>query len=163
MLFFPRRLDPILDRGPGDKDTMVAPQMPRGGAVRQAVLDDAADGGGDDAVGVVAVGHGQVQHVDVEVVAATAAVVLRVRHMQVARSIVDRITQLVQRALDRPQTPGALIALGALAAGIVPRALDDLGLGKILGTNDAFRGIGQINSWWHGGSLLALAISLIGC
>jgi len=35
-------------------------------------------------------------------------------------------------------------------------------LGKIFDANDAFRGIGQINSWWHGGSLLALATPSIG-
>ena len=120
--------------------------MPRGDAVRQTILDHAADGRGDDAVGVVAVGHRQVQRVGVEIVPATPAVVLRVRHPQIARPMVDRVAQIVQRALDRPQAPGALVAPGALTAGIVPRTLDDLGFGKILDANDALRGIGQINS-----------------
>jgi hypothetical protein len=40
--------------------------------------------------------------------------------------------------------------------------LDDLRFGKILDVNDAFRGIGQIDSGWHGGSLLTLAMPSIG-
>jgi hypothetical protein len=50
--------------------------MPGGGAVGKSILDDAADGGGDDAVGVVAVGDGQVQHVGVEIAVAGPAMVL---------------------------------------------------------------------------------------
>ena len=39
---------------------MIAPEAPTGGAIRQAVLDDKADGGIDDASGVVTAGFGQV-------------------------------------------------------------------------------------------------------
>src|ERR1035438_1471569 len=75
-LFFPRRLGPVLDRGKGDEHAMIAPQVPGGGAVRQAILDDAPHGGGDDAVGIVPVGHRQIQRVGVEVMIAAPAIVL---------------------------------------------------------------------------------------
>src|SRR4051812_46312407 len=74
--FFPPGLDPVLDRGVGDKDAVVAPQGPAGGAVRQAVLDDEPDGGVDDPARVVTAGFGQVGHVGVEVLPTAGAVVL---------------------------------------------------------------------------------------
>src|SRR6478672_1286423 len=61
--FFPPGLDPVLDRGVGDEDAVLTPEGPAGRAIRQAVLDDQADGGVDDAAGVVAAGAGQVGHV----------------------------------------------------------------------------------------------------
>ena len=57
---------------------MFSPEGPTGGAIRQAILNDQADGGVDDASGVVAAGVGEVGHVGVEVLAALGAVVLQV-------------------------------------------------------------------------------------
>jgi hypothetical protein len=37
--FFSPRLDPVLDGGKGDKDAVVAPEVPTRGPVGQAVLD----------------------------------------------------------------------------------------------------------------------------
>ena len=56
---------------------MFSPEGPTGRAIRQAILDDEADGGVDDASGVVAAEVGEVGHVGVEVLAAASAVVLR--------------------------------------------------------------------------------------
>src|SRR3954447_21904834 len=78
--FFPPGLDPVLDRGVRDEHAVVAPEAPTSGAVRQSVLDDAADGGIDDAAGVVTAGFGQVGHVGVEILAAAGAIVLGVEH-----------------------------------------------------------------------------------
>src|ERR1035441_8744769 len=97
-LFFPRRLGPVLDRGKGDEYAMVSPQVPGGGAVRQAILDDAPYGGGDHAVGVVAVGHGQIQHVGVEVMIAAPAIVLGIGHVKITRPAANGIAQLMQCA-----------------------------------------------------------------
>jgi hypothetical protein len=38
IFFFPSRLDPILDGGKGDEDTVVAPQVPTGGLVGQTIF-----------------------------------------------------------------------------------------------------------------------------
>jgi hypothetical protein len=51
-LFFPRLLHPVLDGGIRDEDTVIPPQVPTGGAIGQAVLDDEADGQTLNAVGV---------------------------------------------------------------------------------------------------------------
>ena len=65
---------------------MLSPEGPTGGAIRQAVLDDQADGGVDDAPGVVASGVGQVGHVGVEILATAGAIMLRVDQDDVAMS-----------------------------------------------------------------------------
>jgi hypothetical protein len=136
--------------------------MPGGGSVRQAVLDHATNGGCDDAVSIVAVGHGQIQHVGVKVAVAGLAIVLGVSQVQIARSAADAVAQIVQRAIDDPQSRGAPIALGAALAGIIAGTFDDQRFGKVLDAKDAFGGIGQIDSGWHGDSLLALATPSIG-
>src|SRR6516165_1369785 len=78
--FFPPGLDPVPDRGAGDEHAVIAPQGPAGGAVGQAVLNHQADGGVDDAAGVVAARVGQIGHVGVEVAAALGAEVSGVEH-----------------------------------------------------------------------------------
>ena len=62
---------------------MVAPEVPGGGLVGQAVLGDQADGQVLDAAGVVALGPGQVGEVDGEVAVAVGAVMLGVSDEQV--------------------------------------------------------------------------------
>jgi len=136
--------------------------VPGRSAIRQAILNDAPHGYRDDAVGVVTAGQGQIQHVGVEVKIAVLAVVLGIGHMQIAWPVVDRIAQFVQFALASPQSRRTPVAPGTALAGIIARTLDNLGFGKTFDVNDAFRGIGQIDSGWHGGSLLALATLTIG-
>jgi hypothetical protein len=83
--------------------------MPTGGAVRQAILNDAPHGGGNDAVGVMTVGHRQIQHVGVEVMIAALAIVLGIRHVQVARPPMNRVAQLVQLAMASPQARSSAV------------------------------------------------------
>ena len=68
---FPPGLHPVLDGGEGNKHAVIAPQMPAGGLIGQAVLDDEAHGQGHDAMGVVGFGQRIVGHVRVEVLAGT--------------------------------------------------------------------------------------------
>jgi hypothetical protein len=136
--------------------------MPGGRAIGQAVLDHATDGGGDHAVRIMGPGQGQIQHVGVEIVVATAAVMLGVSHVQIARSAIDAVAEIMQCALIGSQTRGAAVTLGTTPPGIVPRTFDDLRCGKVFDAKDAFRGIGKIDSGRHGGSLLALATPSIG-
>src|SRR5207244_9364950 len=60
----------------GNEDAVVAPQVPGGGLVGQAVLGDHADGQLLDAAGVMALGPGQIGQIDGEVTVAAAAVML---------------------------------------------------------------------------------------
>ena len=66
-LFFSRCLDPVLDSGKRNEDTVVAPQMPGGTAVGKPILHDQAHGGEDDTMGVTSAGQCQIRHVGVEV------------------------------------------------------------------------------------------------
>jgi hypothetical protein len=39
LALFSPGLDPVLERGEGDKHPMVAPEMPTGAAIREAIFD----------------------------------------------------------------------------------------------------------------------------
>jgi hypothetical protein len=54
--FFPSRLDPVLDGGVGDEDAVVAPQVPTGSLVGQAIFGDKTNSSLLDTTGVPAVG-----------------------------------------------------------------------------------------------------------
>jgi hypothetical protein len=66
------------------------------------------------------VGKGQIQHVGIEIVVATAAVMLGVRYVQIAWPAIDAVAEFVQCALIGSQSRGAAIALGAALTGIIP-------------------------------------------
>src|SRR5438045_362844 len=114
--FFPPGLDPVLDGGPGDEDTMIPPEVPAGRSVRQAVLDDQPDGRLLDAVGVVALGQGQVGHVGVEAPAAVGTAVLGVGDHDVDRPAGADIPQVMERPPPLVAAWGRPAAAGALAA-----------------------------------------------
>ena len=58
---FPPGLHPVLDGGEGDKHPVIAPQMPTGGLIGQAVLHDESHGQGNDAMGVVGFGQTRIR------------------------------------------------------------------------------------------------------
>src|SRR5512135_3578657 len=136
--FFPRGLDPVLDRGVGDEHAVVAPQGPAGGAVGQAVLDDQPDGGVDDAAGVVTAGVGHVGHVGVEVPAAPGAIVPGVEHDEVAGPSGEGVAEVVEGAAAPTIAVGAVAAARARPAAVVATAKADVGLGQVADPGDAF-------------------------
>src|SRR5512135_641301 len=142
--FFPPGLDPVLDRGGGDEHAVVAPQSPAGGAVGQAVLDDQADGGVDDAAGVVTAGVGQVGHVGVEVPAALGAAVPRVEHDDVAGPAGEGIAEVVEGAAAQPIAVGAGAAAWAGPAAVVAAADADVGLGQVVDAGNSLGGVGPV-------------------
>ena len=153
--FFPPGLDPVLDRGVGDEDAMVPPEAPAGGLVRESVLDDEADGRGDDASGVVAAGGGQVGAVGVEVPAALRAEVLGGGQDEVTGATGDEIAEVVEGPWKDAVTIGAVAAAGAGPPPEVAAALANPRFWQILDASDAFSGIGQIFSGTgHGAALL---------
>src|SRR4051794_3484707 len=72
-IFFPRRLDPVLDGGVGDENAVVAPEVPGSSPVGQAVVDDQTDSPLLDAVGVQTLGQGQLGKIHGETTATTEA------------------------------------------------------------------------------------------
>jgi len=74
--FFSPSLDPVLDRGKGDKDAVVTPQMPTRWAVGQAVLDYNPHRQVDHAVRVVTARWRQIREVGAKVLATLRTVML---------------------------------------------------------------------------------------
>jgi len=71
--FFPPGLNPVLNRGPGNKHPVIAPEVPTGGLIGQSVFDHQTNGQRDDAVRVMGTWQGQVRHVGVKVFVALGA------------------------------------------------------------------------------------------
>ena len=84
--FFPPSLDPVLDRRKRDKDAVVAPEVPAGGTVRQAVFDHQPYRQIHHAVGVLSTGWRQVREVRVKVFATLRTVMLRIRDHEITRT-----------------------------------------------------------------------------
>ena len=142
--FFPGRLDPVLDGGPGDEDAVVPPQVPLRRLVRQAVLGDESDGQVLDAAGVLALGPGQVGEVGGEEEVAVGAVMPGDSDDEVDRAASARVAEVVQGARGDGVAAGAGATARAAAGSVVAAALFDPGLGEVLDAGDALGGIGDI-------------------
>ncbi len=89
---------------------MVAPEVPTGSLIREAVLDDQSDGQGHDPMGVAGSRRGQVGQVGGKEAAAPGAVMLRVGEPDVVGPPGHRIAQVMRvrvkirsRGQDLPQ------------------------------------------------------------
>ncbi|MBV8402528.1 MAG: hypothetical protein JOZ17_27985 [Acetobacteraceae bacterium] len=123
---------------------MVAPEGPGGGAVRQAILDDQADGGVDDRAGVVAAGVGQVGHVRVEVPATAGAVMAGVEHDDVAGPSGERVAEVVESTAAATIAVGAVAAARAGPAAVIAAPDADVGSGQVVDAGDALGGVGAV-------------------
>ena len=134
---------------------MIAPEAPTGGLIREPVLDDEAECRGDDALGVVAPGGGQVGAVGVEVFAAPRAEVLGVGQVEVAGATGDEVAQVMEGPLEDPVPVGAVATTRTGPAPEVAAAPAEPGLGQVLDAGDALGGVGQVFSGsWQGTVLL---------
>ena len=125
---------------------MVAPQVPAGVAVGQAVLRDEPDGHPLDAPGVLAVGQDQVGEVGGEAAAAGGAAVTRERDHQLDGTLAAGIAEVVKGASAEGKASGASAAARAAAAGPVAADLPDARRGKVLDERDALGGVRNILS-----------------
>jgi len=152
--FFPR-LDPVFDGGVRHKDSVVSPEVPGGGAIRQAILDHHPYRQANNAMGIVTSWRRQVRHVGVEILFALGAIVLRVTEVDVVGTTRDQITQIMQHAFHATIAVSAFAAVRTGMLTIVAASLNDLRLRQVLHSRDAFRGIRQVFSGsWHGDALL---------
>src|SRR5690349_20035029 len=129
---------------------MVAPEVPGGGAVGQAVFHHQPDGQGDDAAGVVAAGRGQVGHVGVKVAVAGGAVVLGVDDPQAARPVAEEAAEVVQGAAAAAVSEAGAAAARARPAAGVAGTSREKGLGEVFDTGDPLGAVGDILSGSHG-------------
>jgi hypothetical protein len=148
--FFPPDLDPVLDRGVRDEHAVIAPEAPTSRAIRQAVLNDKADSGIDDASGVVTAGRRQVGHVGIEVLATAGAIVLGVDDDGLAGPSGEGIAEVVETATELAVAIGAMTAAWAGPASVIPALAADLGFGQILDAGYALGGVGSVfTGSWH--------------
>jgi hypothetical protein len=96
IFFFPSRLDPVLDGGVGDEDAMIAPQVPTGNLVGQAIFSDQTDDPLLDTTSVSAVRQSQVGEIDSKATATVEAAMTRESDNQVNRAVGASITEVVE-------------------------------------------------------------------
>jgi hypothetical protein len=125
---------------------MVAPEVPAGPLIGQAVLDHEPNGRGHNTMGVAGLGRSQVGHVGREIAAAPGTVMLGVGDLEVAGPARQGVAQIMQSAGEDP-VPGARLA--ALRTGpmlVVSTAPDQLRGREHLGIGDAQSGVRRVDS-----------------
>src|SRR2546428_7360547 len=152
--FFSPSLDPVLDRGKRDKDTVVAPEVPTRGPVGQTVLDHQPHRQVHHAMGVLTAGWCEIGEVRVKVLATLRTVVLRIGDHEITRAPHVEIPQVVQRPLALlvpiglvPTTRTGLSLVGATGR-------DDLWRWQVGNRGHPFGGIGSIRPRTEHGCVL---------
>jgi hypothetical protein len=125
---------------------MIAPQVPAGDLIGQAVLHNESDGQRNDAMRVMSLGQRVVGHVRVEMFPARRATMLRVNEVDVARPTCNQIPNVVKNASPGSAAETRFVTTRTRAMGEVSAAINDLRFGQIFGSCDAFRDIRQILS-----------------
>src|SRR5262245_32336135 len=154
--FFSPSLDPVLNRGEGDKDAVVAPQVPTGRAVGQTVFDHDANRQINHPVGILTARRGQIREVSAKVLATLRTVVLRIRNHEITRTPQVEIPQIMQRPLELLVPIGRVTTPRARLPDVVATVGDDLGLGQVCGGDDPSAWVGSVLTWTtHRVALLA--------
>src|SRR3954465_15666249 len=145
--FFPSRLDPVLDGGVGDEDAVIAPQVPTGGLVGQAIFGDQTDGPLLNATRVLAVGQGQVGNITGEATATAEAAMAGERDHQVNGAFGPRITEVMEGTAAHGVAAGTVATARAGPRRPVATSPLDAWLGQVFDTRDPLGDIGDIFPW----------------
>src|SRR5271156_3995495 len=145
--FFPGGLDPVLNRGPGDEDPMVAPEMPTCRSIRQSIFDDPAYGRLLHTLGIVALRERQVGHVSVEGASAAGATVFGVGNHDVDRAAGAGIAEIMEGPGCHITARRRASAAWTGATPSVPEAMLDLRWRQVLHPRDPFGDIRDIVAW----------------
>jgi len=152
-LFFPRGLDPVLDRRPGDKDAVVTPQMPTRGPIGEAVLNDQSHGRPLDPEGVMGLGQGQVGRVGKEASPARRTPMLGLPEDEVDGTTVSGIAEVVEAAVCDAVAACGVATRRAATARIIATVSLQSRRGEVFGVSDPLRNIRHIvTRWAHGSS-----------
>jgi hypothetical protein len=154
--FFSPGLDPVLDGGKRDKDTVVAPEVPAGGTVGQAILDHEPHGEVHHAVGVLTAGWCQIGEVRAKVLATLRTGVLRIGDHKITRTPQVEIPQIMERPMRLLVPIGRVTTTRARLPLVVATVRDDLGLWQVFGCCDPSAWVGSVLTWTeHRVTLLA--------
>src|SRR5499426_1025615 len=154
--FFPPSLTPVLDGGKGDKDAVVAPEVPACRAVGQPVLDHEPYRQINHTVRILTARRRQIGEVRVKVLAALRTVVLRIRDHEILRTPQVEIPQVVERPLVLLVPIGLVTTTRTRLAHVGAAGRDNLWRWQVGNRSNPFGGIGSIHPRTkHGGVLRA--------
>jgi hypothetical protein len=121
---------------------MIAPQLPTGIPIRDAIFDDDAECQCDDAVGIVTPAGCHIGQVSAEILATRLAVVLRVGDVAFLGASRNQVTDIMQRARVHPVARCRFLATRTGALNLIAVFFDNLGLGQVFDPGE--RSIGFI-------------------
>src|SRR5215813_11520806 len=154
--FFSPSLHPVLNRRKGDKDAVIAPEVPSRRAVGQAVFDHQPYRQIHHAVGVLPAGWRQVREVGAQVLATLRTIMLGIGHQQIPRTPHIEIPQIMECPMRLLVPIGRVTTTRARLPEVVATVGDDLGLGQVCGSGDPGAGVGSVLTWTeHRVALLA--------
>jgi hypothetical protein len=126
---------------------VVAPEVPGGGPVGQAVLNDQADGPLLDAAGVQTLGHSQVGEVDGEAAAAAQAAMPGEGDNQVEGLLGSSVAEVMQGPRGQRVAAGAAGTARAAPSRVVAAAPFDARFREIFNAGDSLGNIRDILAW----------------
>jgi hypothetical protein len=147
IFFFPSRLDPVLDGGVGNEDAVIAPQVPTGNLVGQAIFSDQTDGPLLDTTSVSAVRQSQVGEIDGKTTATVEAAMTRESDNQVNRTVGPRITEVVEGTRAHGIATGTVATARAASRWPAATAPLDPRFGQVFDTRDALTDVRDILTW----------------
>ena len=133
-----------MDGGGGNKDTVVAPEVPAGGLVGQTIFGDQTDGPLLDAARVLAVGPSQVGEVAGEATATVEAAMAgeRDHHLDGAG-----IAEIMEGSRAHRLATGTVATARAASGRPIVAAPFEARLGQVFDTSDALADIRNIFPW----------------
>jgi len=143
-----------LDRGKGDKDTVVTPQVPTRWAVGHAVLNHEPHCQIDHAVGILTARGRQIGEGRVKVLAALRTVVLRIGDHEITRTPEGEIPQVVQRPLELLVPLSLVTTTRTPLARVGATGRDNLWRWQVYNRGHPFGGIGSIRPRTEHGCVL---------
>jgi hypothetical protein len=126
---------------------MVAPEVPTGVAVGQAIFGDQTDGSLLEAAGVEAVGQSQVGNVTGEATATAEAAMAGESDNQIDGAVGPCITEVMEGTGTHGVATGAVATVRTRARRPVATVSLNARLGEVLDTSDALGDIGYILTW----------------
>jgi len=136
-----------LDRGKGDKHAVIAPEVPTGGSVGQAIFDHHSYRQVNHAVGVMATGWGEIGQIDVEILLTSRAMMRRIRYQEVNRATGGEIAEIVHDALVGFVARGALTTARAGRLLMVAVIKSQLRFGEVLDIDNPLGGVWCVSAW----------------
>src|SRR5215831_1767609 len=145
--FFSPSLAPVLERGTGDKDAVVAPQGPARRAVGHAVLDHHPHRQIAHARRVVTARWRQIRAGGAKVLATLHTVMLGIGHQPIPRTPHSEIPHIMERPLRLLVAIGRVTTTRARLPEVVATVGDDLGLWQVSGRRDPFARVASVRTW----------------